>query len=283
VTAFQAGNVTYAAAAPVVQSFNVIAAPLILGIENNASGATTGVSAGSLISIFGSQLATTSTQASTVPLPINLSGSSVSINNIPAPMYSTTPGIPGSIPAQINVQVPFDVLPAGTASSVSVVVTNNGNSSPPFSLPITQYAPAVYTINGSGTGYSIAYFGLTSDARFGHFVAPPGTFSGLTTYAASPGDVLTVYGTGLGPVNPPVVSGAAPDPNNPSMTVATPTVLVGGIPAILYGSALTQYPGVYQLNIQVPQGITAGSAVPLQLQMGSITSSNSTVIAVAAP
>jgi uncharacterized protein (TIGR03437 family) len=57
-------------------------------------------------------------------------------------------------------------------------------------------------------------------------------------------------------------------------------VLIGGAPAILYGAALTQYPGVYQINIQVPTGVVAGDKVPLQIQIGGIPSSSSTVIAI---
>lgn len=254
--------------------------PVILGIENNGNGSTTGVPAGTLISIFGSQLASSTAQASSIPLSSSLADSSVTINNVAAPLYFVTPGVPGSVPAQINAQVPFNVLPPGTSGSVNVVVTNNGNPSPPFSLTINQFAPAVYTINGSGSGYSIAYFGLASDPRFGHFVAPPGTFPGITTFAANTGDVLTIYATGLGAVNPQVASGASPNPNNPSLTATTPTVFIGNIPATFFGAALTQYPGVYQLNVQVPPGVTPGNSVPLQIQIGGITSSTSTVIAV---
>ena len=54
------------------------------------------------------------------------------------------------------------------------------------------------------------------------------------------------------------------------------------VPARLLFSGLTpQYPGVYQLNIGVPQG-PVGDAIPLQVQIGGLTSPPTATIAVAA-
>ena len=40
------------------------------------------------------------------------------------------------------------------------------------------------------------------------------------------------------------------------------------------------FPGVYQINIIVPAGSPTGNAIPLQIQMGGITTSNTITIAV---
>jgi len=84
------------------------------------------VAAGSLVAIFGTQLATGLAAADTVPLSTTLGGTSVTINGIPAPLDFVTTG-------QINAQVPFNVFPDGvtTSGSVNVVVTLNGIPSPP--------------------------------------------------------------------------------------------------------------------------------------------------------
>jgi uncharacterized protein (TIGR03437 family) len=57
-------------------------------------------------------------------------------------------------------------------------------------------------------------------------------------------------------------------------------VLIGDVPAkVLFSGLAPQFVGVYQLNVVVPQ-VSAGSAVPLQIQMGGITSTNATTIAI---
>jgi uncharacterized protein (TIGR03437 family) len=64
--------------------------------------------------------------------------------------------------------------------------------------------------------------------------------------------------------------------------VTLPTVLIGNVPAQVPFSGLTpQFPGVYQLNVAVPQ-VPAGNSVPLQIQMSGITSPANAVIALSA-
>jgi uncharacterized protein (TIGR03437 family) len=232
------------------------------------------VAAGSLVSIFGSQFAAGLALADTVPLNTNLAGTSVSFNGITAPLDFVSSG-------QINAQVPFEVLSGGTGA-VNVVVTRNGVPSAADPVIINTVAPGVFY--DQGTGYAIAYFGLGSDPRFGKLAAPPGTFpqnpNGTTT--AHPGDILTVYATGLGALDKPILSGH--DSSDALRnTVATPTVLIGNVQAQLFFSGLTaQFPGVYQLNIGVPS-VPTGTKVPLQIQIGGITSPPIAFIAVANP
>ena len=64
-------------------------------------------------------------------------------------------------------------------------------------------------------------------------------------------------------------------------TVLTPTILMGSVPSPLYFSGLTpQFPGVYQVNVGVPQVTPKSNAVPLQVQINGITSPVSASIAV---
>ena len=130
----------------------------------------------------------------------------------------------------------------------------------------------------AGVGLA-AVFGVGPNS--GYLAAPVGTAMG--SIPAHPGDVLLVFATGLGAVNPPVQSGHAADPNQPSVTVATPTVLIGNVPAQLLFSGLSpQFPGVYQLNIVVPQ-VPTGNLIPLQIQMSGVTSPPTVNIAVTSP
>jgi uncharacterized protein (TIGR03437 family) len=64
-------------------------------------------------------------------------------------------------------------------------------------------------------------------------------------------------------------------------TVATPTVTFGGVAGdVMFSGLAPQFVGVNQLNVQVPTGVTAGSAVPLQIQVNGFTSTNQVVVAI---
>ena len=76
-----------------------------------------------------------------------------------------------------------------------------------------------------------------------------------------------------------------------SVLVCLPAILIGGnIPsaieltsspnASILGAAMTQFPGVYQINIQVPAGITPGNSASLKVQIGGVTSAAATTIAI---
>ncbi|HCC55781.1 MAG TPA: hypothetical protein DEQ47_00680, partial [Solibacterales bacterium] len=167
------------------------------GTVNGASFASGPVAAGSLVSIFGTQFAAALAAAESVPLSVSLAGTSVTFNNVPAPLDFVSPG-------QINAQVPFNVLPDGGSGSINVVVTRNGVSSAPDQVVINQFGPGVFAANT----HAIAIIATNpSDPRYATLAAPPGSIPGLTTNPAVPGDVLIIYATGLGPVNPPVQSG----------------------------------------------------------------------------
>ena len=97
--------------------------------------------------------------------------------------------------------------------------------------------------------------------------------NGLYAYLTCPGEVLSLFATGLGPVVPAVDPGL-PFPSNPPAAVNSPVaVSVNGKPADVLGAV--GYPGAvdaYQVNFQIPSGAGAG-VVPLQLTAGYITGS----------
>jgi uncharacterized protein (TIGR03437 family) len=58
-------------------------------------------------------------------------------------------------------------------------------------------------------------------------------------------------------------------------------VTVGNVQAqVVFSGILPGFPGVYQLNILIQPGTPTGNAIPLQIQMGAITTSNQITIAV---
>ena len=235
------------------------------GVLNGASFATgQPVAPGSLVSIFGTSLASTSAAATTVPLSTQLGGVSVTFNNIAAPLNYVSGG-------QINAQLPFELTGSSTAQ---VVVTNNGTASAPQSVQVASIAPGIFALTG---GQAVAY-GNTDY----QFAAPAGSIPGLTTHPAKIGDpqTLVILATGLGPVTPPIADGVG-DPTTIHNTTTHPVVMIGNVQAQwVFSGVLPGFPGVYQINVIVQPGTPTGNAVPLQIQMGGITTSSSTTIAV---
>jgi uncharacterized protein (TIGR03437 family) len=238
------------------------------GIINAASFAVGQVVApGSLVSIFGSALGSGLLQSDTVPWSANLGGTSVQINGVTAYLDFVSPG-------QINAQMPWDVLPQGvTSGTVNVVVTTGQGSSMPVSINVGPAGPGIFSIP-PGAGYAVAV-----NNADGSVAAPDGAIAGVVTHPAKVGDVLILYANGLGAVDSTPADGAA-SLDMLRNTVAPPTLLIGGNPAqVLFHGLSPQFPGVNQVNLVVPQ-TASGSSVPIQIQLGGITSTNQVVIAI---
>jgi uncharacterized protein (TIGR03437 family) len=225
------------------------------------------VSPGSIASIFGSGLAASLAQADSIPLSATLEDVSVTMNGVAAPIFFVSPG-------QINVQVPWNVLTDGSDSgSISVVITRGQTSSNAQTVQIAPVSPSIFTVVSDGVGNAIA---INPD---GTIAAPVGSITGLISHPAHAGDPLVILATGLGAVSPNVANGAN-SIDQLRNTVLTPAVLIGGTPTPLLFSGLSPgYTGVNQINVTVPKGV-AGDAVPLQIQIAGIMTSDQVTIAV---
>jgi len=261
---------------------------------NSASFSQGAVAPGSLVSIFGTNLASTESLASTVPLSTSLANVSVTFNGVPATISGVFPDpVNGD---QVNAQVPWELLPTlppSTNGTAQVIVTRNGTPSSPVSVSIAPAAPGIFAlilnngqVVGSGSGQAIAYGNLD-----GNIAAPVGAITGLSTHPAKINDpnTLVILATGLGAVDTTVKDGDVPTVIT-SNTLAKPTVLVGGVAAQVVFSGMVGrdstgkvagFVGVYQLNIIIAPGTPTGNAVPLQIQMpGGTPTTNKVTIAV---
>lgn len=246
------------------------------GVINGASFAKgQAVAAGSLVSIFGTNLASSLALADSIPLSNSLGGVTVTFNDIPAPLVAVIPGGASSAD-QINAQLPWGVLPPGTTSGTArVVVTRNGVASPPGSVQIAPVAAGIFSVQ-FGVGIAIA---INPD---GSLAAPLNSVPGIPTHPGVIGDPagLMILATGLGAVNPPALDGRS-SLDQLRTAVTTPTVLVGGVPAnVTFAGMSPQFPGVNQINITLPASVQPGDAVPLQIQSGGITTTDQVTIAV---
>jgi len=246
------------------------------GVANAASYNTT-VAAGSLISIFGSNLAPVTDSATAIPLPPTMDGVTVTVNNITAPLWLVSSG-------QINAQIPWEALassPPTTANSNAQVVvsTRAGGASTPANVTIAPAAPGVFSINATGSGQAVAY--NFSDNTFASSTPLP-LYPSVPVRPAKIGDPnpLVIYATGLGAVTVTVPDGGVPPNGVIAYCVTTPTVLIGGVAANVLFAGLSADPGVYQLNVTLPSGTPTGNAVSLQIQMNGFTSRGDVTIAV---
>ncbi|HUJ50786.1 MAG TPA: hypothetical protein VLW25_11335 [Bryobacteraceae bacterium] len=210
--------------------------PQIAAVVNGASFGTT-ISSGGWATILGANLAGSTAIASMsgTALPTALDGVSVSIDGLPAFVYYVSP-------AQINVIVPDDQANGG----VSVQVTSQGVTSNIVTADKEDFGPSLFLFTSR---YPAAAH------NNGVYVGPPNLLSGMVTEPATPGEVILLFGTGFGPLDPPVAAGQLITNAAPPAQLVTATV--GGVPANVQGYLV--YPGMYQFNLTVPQ-LPAGDA-----------------------
>jgi uncharacterized protein (TIGR03437 family) len=197
------------------------------------------VAAGSIVSIFGTGLATAAAEAMTLPLPVILGTTTATIT------YGDGTGDTLSLfyagPTQINALIP-STAPTGQAT----ITIFTGSASQSGSVMVTQVAPAVFSANGTGEGVAAA-----------QFVAYPYTgvsdvfqcAGGAGTCVAIPLDVsggnglsqLVLYGTGI------------------RNAAATVMVNIGGkLIWAVYAGAAPGSVGEDQVNVALPADLPSG-------------------------
>lgn len=232
--------------------------PTISIVGSSATGSSP-FTANQLISIYGSQLGPTSGSGAQVgtdgAVTKSNAGTQVLFDGVPGPILYTSA-------TQINTAIPCAV--AGHAST-QMVVSYQSAQSAPFTLPLAQAAPGIFTLSGSGTGPAAA---LNQD----------NSLNGASNPAAR-GSAVTFYATGIGATSP-CIDGQIFQTNFPQPT--SPVVAgVGNIGAqVLYaGQAPFLMSGVAQINIVVPSNAPTG-VVPLALLIGNAFSQPGATIAV---
>ena len=237
--------------------------PTVSGVVNGASFSNQPITAGLMGSIFGTNLAFFTLTANSVPLPSTLGGSSIQINGVAAPLFFVSPG-------QINFQVPWELL---GQTQASLTVTSNGLMSDPQTVILAPFDPGIFATNAAGTGQGDILITAT-----GEVAAPSGSIPGGAARPANRGEFILISCTGLGAVTNPPATGAPASASPLSMTTATPSVTIGGVPGTVSFSGLSPgFIGLYQVNVQVPGNAATGDAVELVLTIGGVTSNTVTI------
>jgi uncharacterized protein (TIGR03437 family) len=234
------------------------------GVVNAGSFAPPGspsgqIALGSVFSIFGSQIGpATPAQASAFPLQDKLAGVSVSVTQ----GTTTLPAFPIVVTAgQVNAIMPSKA-PLGL---VSVTVTYNGATSNPTFATVVASSFGIFAVNSGGFGPGILQNFVTQASQ------PINTLS----QTAAPGQVITLWGTGLGPVS---ADNVAPTPGNLPTKVE---IFVGGqLASSLYSGRSPCCSGVDQIVFKVPDNAPLGCYVPVQIRTAGTTLSNAVTMAI---
>lgn len=255
---------------PVTQS-SLLASngPVILAAGGVLNGASfmDGLASGAWISIFGTNLSSTTRtwQSSDFQgnnLPTSVEGVAVNINGVAAYVEYVSP-------TQINVLAPGD--PA--TGPVTVQVTNSLGASPSVTVNKQPFAPAFFAYSQQAGRYAIAEEGGTYA-----LIAPAGLFgAGVSLQQAKPGDTILLYATGLGQTNPAYPEGQLIQ--SPAQLAAQFQVQFGGVTAQVPFAGIVG-PGLYQINLVVPS-LPPGDAA-LNLVVGGVTAPQ-VFIPIAAP
>jgi len=230
--------------------------PTITAVVNNYSFIppgfpNSGISPGTIFSIFGSGLSATppvvALASSASPgIPKNLEGATLSVSvggtTVQPAMYFATPG-------QIAA-----VLPSGTPTgSATITVSYNGATSNAFSFQVVPYALGLNTYFGSGSGLVLA--------------TDNGTGEKITyTNSAKPGETIVLYGSGLGADTADSDTVFTSSPH----AVKTPLqIYIGGVSATIVYAGSSGYPGYDQIDVTIPDNVALSCYVGLVGVTGS--------------
>ena len=223
------------------------AVPVVQGVVDSA-GYGYRVAPGSLASLFGTGLASGTASATTFPLGTTLSGTTVSVAGVLAPLLYVSA-------TQINFQVPS----ATAAGEIDVVVNGPGGAGAAFSFTVTGEAPALYQY---GTNHALAQ---NQDGSLNSDSSPAAT-----------GSVITAYLTGQGAVSNSVTDGTAAPDSPLSYASAAATATIGPLSATVNFLGLAPgFAGFAQANIQIP--VLPTGDYPLVITIGGLVSASAVV------
>jgi uncharacterized protein (TIGR03437 family) len=242
------------------------AAPEIRAILNAASYTgsglpKSGIARGSMFVVFGAGLGPQDLrQSAGFPLQKSLAGTSIRVT------VGTT-AVDALMVYAWAAQVAA-ILPSGTPEGIGLMqVTYNGHTSQAGAFLVVRSGPGILTQNEAGTGAALAQ-NVTSAADQPR--------NGLSR-PAQPGQALTLWGTGLGPIS--ADESAAPVPQDLNIDLQ---VFVGGKPAqVRYKGRSGCCAGIDQVTFDIPAGVS-GCYVPVVVQVDGAPS-NFTTISVAGP
>ena len=211
-----------------------------------------------ILSIFGQNLAPAAVIAGTTVLPFTLAGTSVTVNGVPCPLFYVSP-------TQINFQMPSNFISDSTpldSTRFPLIVRSLAGTSSETMLFGTFDSPGLFTQGATGCGP-----GAIQNVSASRIVS-------LNSHenSVSPGDFISVFGTGSGFASPPPPDGA-PALQDPLSRFTTLLRAELGLDGFVKTSIRADFAGpapgligVDQMNFQIPQDAIEGCDVPIALK-----------------
>ena len=240
--------------------------PAVAQILNNSSLTPPGmpnfgIAPSSIFILEGSNLADPGIpvlQDSSAGLPLTLNGASIAVA---VGGVTTHPALYYTSPTQLAA-----VLPAATPVGTGTLTVNyRGTNSAPAPIQVVASAVGINEYNQIPIPLGLLNtnidLGVATDAITGALFS--------FTNSATPGEIITLWTTGLGA-----------DPADSDTTYASPPhsvntplqIYVGGVLANVLYQGSAGYPGVNQINLTIPASTTADCQVPLVAVTGNIIS-----------
>ena len=227
--------------------------PVVTSVLNNSSYnpdgfPNSGIAPSSIFAIVGTGLADANDpvlQSSADPgLPSTLNGASIAIT---AGAVILHPAIYYTSPKQIAAVMPANA-PIGAAN---LTVTYNGTTSAPFQIHIVSSAVGINRYDGN--------VGVATDSITNALIS--------FTSPAKPGEILTLWTTGLGsdPSDSDTIFSSSPH------RVDVPLhIYIGPVEATVLYAGSAGYPGVNQINLTIPDNAQVGCYVTLAAVVGTL-------------
>ncbi len=255
---------------PIVQL--PVGGAILSAIVNAASNSKDAAAApGSMVSISGTSLAN-SEAAGLFPSTQLPGGGAIRIGDAAAPLYDVS-----AFFGVAHAMIPLEAPESGT---VDVVVENAFGTSRPFQLKMAPTAAGIFRLRDpssatrknaaaliQGTAWAAMPLSMAKALGFAQDCRDARVECGKP---ASAGDVLQIYCTGLGKVDPALATGKVAPANGSVLyrSAALPQVSIGGVPAaVLFSGLAPGFAGLYQVDVRVPEGVAAGDDVAVTIAM----------------
>ncbi len=175
----------------------------------------------------------------------------VTVNNttVPALNYYVGPQLAGVLPSSTPVGDGF------------FTVTYNGQTSASVPIRVVQSGFGILTLDSSGQGTAkVCDYALDATCL---------TYPSLSK-SASPGQVITLWGTGLGPTTNDAVS------VDMTKNIFPAQVWIGGEPAVVLFAGRSQFVGLDLINVTIPSGVQ-GCYASVVVQIGGNVSNSTSL------
>jgi uncharacterized protein (TIGR03437 family) len=208
---------------------------------------------------FGTDTADAFSQPAPIPLPTTLADIQVTVNGTPAPLYYVSPG-------QINFVMPWNA-PTTLTADVQVLKVSTGQLLAASPVSMNAVSPAIFVTTSAGAGAKLAAV-INQDLTVNSATNP-----------AKRGSYISIYATGQGAVSSPPADGDIPR-NGLVSAQGSLRVFIGSdytdqiplqgseprsIPGvdnnfISFSGLSPSFPGMWQVNVRIPQATAAGAA-----------------------